>query len=488
MSDARGFLAALNSMPEQDQDALHQGRRHTTFGELSAAAMAWRDALASVIDEGDVVIVDYFPSAADFVAALLGTMAAGGVHLTSRTPCAGWERLSALGRRWHAVTDHDIDPDLPELGSVFDAATRKLRYCNPTRHHDVTERDAGRGRILETSGSSGEPKWVYWTEDSLFADRTDWCRQLGLTAGDVIINIHPLDFAHGMDVHVLAGLVSGAPTVHLDAGLPASALAKAICDWNGTYMSALPSHYDAIATSPAASERMGEHLTTALTGGALLTPTTARLVHQRCGVHLRRLYGATECGIMCADLRPQLQSAAELRPLPGVEMRVRPIHGIDADTYRVGEPEFRRAHRAEGYWGDPDRTQSAFTDGWYRSGDAVMVHDDGAINVLGRIDDVWTNDHGQLCSAGVLVDEITALDEVDEVVVFAPAATGADTPTTVLCRLAPTGADLARIHLRITKVMSSYGLTGKITLMSDWPKTSVGKPDRRALLAWSRAS
>ncbi|MCZ4080498.1 fatty acid--CoA ligase family protein [Rhodococcus sp. H36-A4] len=487
MTDERGFLAAVKLLPEQGRNALHQGDLHVTFRELAAAATTWRDILAPVIDEGDVVIVDYHASAIDFIATLLGTMAAGGVHLSSRVPQTAWDRLSAMGSRWHAVTHLVVNPELPGLGFVVDPDTRvSLRHRRP-HDADVVKNDAVRGRILETSGTSGEPKWVYWTEDSLLADRTDWCQQLALTVDDVVINIHPLDFAHGMDVHVLAGLIAGAQTVQLDAGLPAPDIARAICDWKATYMSALPAHYDSIATSPSASVSMGDHLTKALTGGALLTSTTTRQVHERCGIQLRRLYGATECGIMCADLRPQLQSVAELRPMPGVEMRLRPIDDMDMETYRVGEPEFRRAHRAQGYWGDPGRTEITFTDGWYRSGDAVMVREDGAVNVLGRIDDVWSNKMGKLCSAGELIDAITAIDEVDEVAVFAPSVAGTDGRVTVLCRLTSTGADLTRIHLRVQNVMSNYGLVGRITLMSDWPRTSVGKPDRRALMSWSKA-
>lgn len=38
------------------------------------------------------------------------------------------------------------------------------------------------------------------------------------------------------------------------------------------------------------------------------------------------------------------------------------------------------------YWGLPEKTQTALNKGWYRTGDAAVLDDDGFVTVLGRLD------------------------------------------------------------------------------------------------------
>ena len=41
-----------------------------------------------------------------------------------------------------------------------------------------------------------------------------------------------------------------------------------------------------------------------------------------------------------------------------------------------------------GYWGRPDETAAAFADGWFRTGDAAGVDEDGYVYILDRIKDM----------------------------------------------------------------------------------------------------
>ena len=42
-----------------------------------------------------------------------------------------------------------------------------------------------------------------------------------------------------------------------------------------------------------------------------------------------------------------------------------------------------------GYWKAPDETDAAFLDGWFRTGDAGRIDDEGAIYIEGRYKDVY---------------------------------------------------------------------------------------------------
>lgn len=483
-----GFLGDLVDHASADSIVIRQGDQTYTYGDLVETANQWLAILDPLVEDGEVVAVDFIESAFDHAAILLAVMAAGGVHISSRQREASWRRLSEIGGSWHAITRHSLSNGIgPSLRTVVDIDSRAVITRTTVENpHQIATPHTG-GRILETSGSSGEPKWVYWTETDLIADRRDWTREVGLNDQDIVLNIHPLDFAHGVDVHLLATLCARASMVHLPGRFDPSQTLEALTNHRATYMSALPSHYEAIGSSPGDSTDLGAHLTKALTGGALLSAGAAQELFDRCGVALKRLYGATEAGIMCADLGTHVQTDPRLTPMPDVEMEIRSIPGIDFTNCRVGEPHFRRAHRATGYWADPERTVAAFSQEWYASGDAVYVNLDGTISVLGRVDDVWTDEKGNVRSASEYVDAVTLVDGVDEVVVFAPAISPRRIAT-VLCRLQRSTGRSTCVQDEVEAAVAGLGEVAQIYYMSDWPKTAVGKPNRQVLLAWAQAA
>jgi|GEM_PF-5804366 len=482
-----GFLTELANNADPTSVALLQGDETYTYGHLVHAASRWFVVLDPLINEGEVVAVDFVESAFDHAAVLIAVMAAGGVHISSRRPESTWQRLDDIGDPWHAITAETIPEDISSsVRSVIDldraviaCATDKNSTTAPTQHL--------RGRILETSGSSGEPKWVYWTEADLLADRTTWASEVGLRDRDVVLNVHPLDFAHGVDVHLLAAFCARSSMVHVSGRFDPTKTLERLTDHRATYMSALPAHYEAISSLPDASPQIGAHLITALTGGALLSAGAAQELFDRCGVMLKRLYGATEAGIMCADLSPHVQIRPALTPMQGVEMEIRPVPGIDFARHQIGEPCFRRRHLATGYWADTERTATAFSQGWYASGDAVRVDADGTIAVLGRSDDVWIDSSDNVRSASDYVDTITSVDGIEEVVVFSPSVSPHQL-TTVICRLARSELVSTSVKAKVDILIAGLDESTQVYYVSDWPTTAVGKPNRQALMAWARAT
>jgi acyl-coenzyme A synthetase/AMP-(fatty) acid ligase len=138
------------------------------------------------------------------------------------------------------------------------------------------------------------------------------------------------------------------------------------------------------------------------------------------------------------------------------------------------------------YWGDPVRTEQALDHGWYASGDAVRVSDDGSVAVLGRADDVWTDHSGNVRSASELLDEFSRIFDVEEVVVFSPSKSARNRPT-VICRLSSSADGLESVKEETAKLTRRLSLNVDVYHVPDWPKTPVGKPDRQALLAWAAA-
>ncbi len=123
----------------------------------------------------------------------------------------------------------------------------------------------------------------------------------------------------------------------------------------------------------------------AMSGGALMAPDVFRMFHAM-GVKLRNVYGATEVGLLTAHMGESYKLETS-----GRWMQVNPVYG-DPLEFRIaedGELHVRGGSGFGGYFRKPDKTAEAQTrDGWYATGDAVSMTDDGELVFLDRVKDM----------------------------------------------------------------------------------------------------
>ncbi|HJS87217.1 MAG TPA: AMP-binding protein, partial [Acetobacteraceae bacterium] len=113
------------------------------------------------------------------------------------------------------------------------------------------------------------------------------------------------------------------------------------------------------------------------------------------GAELWQLYGLTETTGAGTCLPPALHEGpgAKLRscgrPYPGIELRVVGPLGETLPTGEVGEIVIRHASVMKGYWKQPEATRAAFFEGgWFRTGDAGYLDDEGFLYIHDRIKDM----------------------------------------------------------------------------------------------------
>lgn len=131
--------------------------------------------------------------------------------------------------------------------------------------------------------------------------------------------------------------------------------------------------------------RMGGRLAYAMSGGAYLDPALARK-WASLGVPVLQAYGATETAPAITTNTFRHQKVGSVgRVLHGQEVR------IDPD----GEILTRGPNVAQGYWRNPQATQAAFNDGWYRTGDLGYLDQDKFLFLKGRKKDMIALASGQ---------------------------------------------------------------------------------------------
>ena len=120
-----------------------------------------------------------------------------------------------------------------------------------------------------------------------------------------------------------------------------------------------------------------------VSGGAELDPNLVRFF-ARFAIPLVEGYGLTETGpILTVNPLAEPRPGSVGLPLPGVEVR---LH--QPDVQGIGEILVRGPNVMQGYWRDPEATEKAFEQGWFRTGDLGRFDADGYLHVTGRVKDV----------------------------------------------------------------------------------------------------
>ena len=132
------------------------------------------------------------------------------------------------------------------------------------------------------------------------------------------------------------------------------------------------------------------------TGGAPLGPEIFHLF-QALGVNIKQAYGMTEQTAASVIHRTDdIRLDTVGKPLPGLEFKV-------SDT---GELLSRGDTIFKGYYKNPEATEEALRDGWFHSGDAALIEDDGHIIIIDRMSDVMKLGDGSKFSPQLIENKL----------------------------------------------------------------------------------
>jgi acyl-coenzyme A synthetase/AMP-(fatty) acid ligase len=147
-----------------------------------------------------------------------------------------------------------------------------------------------------------------------------------------------------------------------------------------------------------------------------------------------------------------------------------------------------------GYWGQPEKTTRGFfrrpargyqEDGFYRTGDLVQRLPGGDYKYLGRKD-------RQIKTRGYRVEldeiEVTLLAHacVEEAAVYpVPDGQGSNLIAAAVVPKAGTEVAASELVAYLASRLPSYAVPAQLAVTPDFPRTSTGKIDRRALQAQS---
>jgi acyl-CoA synthetase len=243
-----------------------------------------------------------------------------------------------------------------------------------------------------TSGTTGAPKCVMHSDNTLLANARDMVRDWRHGPETVLLTLSPLSH-HIAWVAVAQWLLAGCTLVLDDPPAGFSRL-----DWliesGATYVMGVPTHaIDILAEQKRRSiARLGKVSVFYMAGAAIPPSVCEAFVGQ--GITPQNVYGMTE-NSSHQYTHPQDDPAIIVKTCgrggPAYEVRIfdpaNPDLEVPAGT--VGEIGGRGAALMLGYFGGQEVTEKSFNrDGWFMSGDLGSLDADGNLTIQGRLKDL----------------------------------------------------------------------------------------------------
>ncbi|MBC3502493.1 non-ribosomal peptide synthase/polyketide synthase [Pseudomonas sp. SWRI59] len=331
--------------------------------------------------------------------------------------------------------------------------------------------------LVYTSGSTGQPKGVM-IEHHTLANLVHWhCQAFALETGTRTSSVAGFGF-DAMAWELWPALCAGA-TLHLPPAHIGNEHVEALLDWwleQPLTVSFLPTPVAELAL-----RRVRQHptLRTLLIGGDRL-----RQFERDPGFALVNNYGPTETTVVATSGQVQPGAALHIgKPIANTRVYVLDAHRQAVPVGVVGELYIGGAQVARGYFNRPELTeQRFFADPFsrkpgarmYRSGDLVRWNADGTLDYLGRNDD-QVKIRGMRVELGEIEAALAAQTGIADAVVLVRG----ERLLAWFTESAPVVIDAVRQALQAS--LPGHMLPQAFIRVEEWPLTSHGKLDRRAL-------
>ncbi|HEX2550606.1 MAG TPA: AMP-binding protein, partial [Nocardioidaceae bacterium] len=207
------------------------------------------------------------------------------------------------------------------------------------------------------------------------------------------------------------------------------------------------------------------------------------------GITMQQSYGMTEAAPGCtvldsADAERKVGSAG--KPVFFTDVKVVRPDGSEAAVDEIGEVVVQGPNVMAGYWKDPEQTAAVLVDGWYHTGDAGSVDDEGFLYIRDRYKDMIISGGENIYPAEIESALLELPEVVEAAVIGVPDEKWGEVGLAIVVPAPGTPADGEALRARLRERLAGFKVPRHIRFADELPKTASGKirkPDLRAHFA-----
>ena len=340
--------------------------------------------------------------------------------------------------------------------------------------------------LMYTSGTTGEPKGVIHTHNTLLMAARASFERSAMSSDDVVLMCSTLGHLTGYASGFVMPLAFGMKVVYQDVW-NAAVMLRLIEEEDVTWtMGATPFVLDAIAAQRT-EKRSLQTFNRFACAGAPVPPHVVEETGHVLGAELTAIWGMTETGsatITDPGSGTEVVSNSDGRPVPWIQVRIVNDELEDLPIGETGRLLVRGASLFRGYFRRRDLYDVALLDGggWFDTGDLAWMRPDGGIRIAGRTKDLIVRG-GENVPVVEVEASIYRHPKVSEVAVvgYPDERLGERACAVVVVRCGE--------HLTLEEIqahLQSEGVTKqfwpeRLSLVSSLPKTASGKIQKATL-------
>ena len=398
-------------------------------------------------------------------------------------------------RRFVVMTDTGEVPEttlapVSEYESLLSAAGPEFAF--PA----LDELDAA--GMCYTSGTTGHPKGVVYTHRALFLHTMaeGMADSAAISERDTVMPVVPMFHVNAWGLPFASTMV-GARQVFPGPHLQPRDLAELIQNEKVTLAAGVPTLWIGLYSLLERERYDLSSLRTLLVGGAAAPRTLIENFEKRFGVAITHAWGMTEMTPLgtLSKLKSHLLDAPEDArfayrakqgtAVPGVEVRAVDETGQEVpwDGKTMGELWVRGPWIAASYYNDTSLASAFTPDGWFRTGDVVTIDPEGYVAITDRTKDL-VKSGGEWISSVALESALMGHPKVLEAAVIAvPDEKWQERPLACVVPKPDHAESITQEELIefLRPNFPKFWLPDDVVFISEMPKTSVGKFDKKVL-------
>lgn len=339
-------------------------------------------------------------------------------------------------------------------------------------------------QMMYTSGTESRPKGALQTSSALYANYVSNIVNAQMGADAISLHCLPLFHCAQLDTFLTPNLYLGATSILHDKADPAEMLA-AIEAEGVTSMFCPPTIWISLLRHPDFDKLDLSSLQSGYYGASIMpTAIIEELLRRLPDIKLYNLYGQTEMSPTATVLLP----ADQLRKLGSAGKATLNVETLIVDDNdrplpagEVGEIVHRSPQLILEYYNNPEKTEEAFKDGWFHSGDLGRMDDEGYLYVVDRKKDMIKTG-GENVASREVEESIFHHPDVAEVAVFGiPHPTWIEAVTAIVVLKVGCETTTEQLQAYCRDALAGFKTPKHIDIVADLPRNASGKILKRDL-------